>query len=53
MQAGLRHGVWCLVAGPDVLRLAPPLNISETDLNEALKRLDAAVAEVAGQANAA
>ena len=53
VQAGLRHGVWCLVAGPDVLRLAPPLNISEADLNEALKRLDAAVAEVAGQASAA
>lgn len=45
--AGLRHGVWGLVAGPDVMRLAPALNISEAEMAEGLKRLDAACAELA------
>ncbi|MGH8461976.1 MAG: aminotransferase class III-fold pyridoxal phosphate-dependent enzyme, partial [Stenotrophobium sp.] len=45
-KAGLRHGVWCLVAGPDVLRLAPALNLSEQDAAEGLRRLDAACAEL-------
>lgn len=44
--AALRHGVWCLVAGADVMRLAPALNITEADMAEALKRLDAACAEL-------
>jgi acetylornithine/succinyldiaminopimelate/putrescine aminotransferase len=48
VNAGLRHGVWCLVAGPDVLRLAPSLIIPEADLDLGLQRLEAAVAEVAG-----
>ncbi|AXQ28436.1 aspartate aminotransferase family protein [Solimonas sp. K1W22B-7] len=51
--AGLRHGVWLLVAGPDVLRFAPALNITEADLAEALRRLDTACAELAGAAKAA
>ena len=46
VNAGLRHGLWTLVAGPDVLRLAPPLNISEADLAEGLLRLDRACAEL-------
>jgi len=46
VNAGLRHGVWTLVAGPDVLRLAPSLIIPEADIAEALKRLEAAVAEL-------
>ncbi|MDM4771970.1 acetylornithine/succinyldiaminopimelate transaminase [Solimonas sp. SE-A11] len=53
VNAGLKHGVWLLVAGPDVLRFAPALNISEADLAEALRRLDAACAELAGSAGAA
>lgn len=44
-NAALRHGVWNLVAGPDVLRFAPALNISEADMAEGLKRLDAACDE--------
>lgn len=44
--AALKHGMWCLVAGPDVLRFAPALNISETDMAEGLKRLDAACAQL-------
>lgn len=49
VDAGLRHGVWCLVAGPEVLRLAPSLVIPEADLAEGLRRLDAACAELIGQ----
>ncbi|HUP91137.1 MAG TPA: aspartate aminotransferase family protein [Solimonas sp.] len=47
VNAGLKQGVWCLVAGPDVLRVAPALNISEADAAEGLRRLDAACAAVA------
>jgi acetylornithine/N-succinyldiaminopimelate aminotransferase len=46
VNAGLRHGVWCLIAGPDVLRIAPSLVIPEADLAEGFKRLDAACAEL-------
>jgi acetylornithine/succinyldiaminopimelate/putrescine aminotransferase len=48
VNAGLRHGLWSLVAGPDVLRVAPSLVIAESDIAEGLKRLDAACAELAG-----
>jgi len=48
VNAGLRHGVWCLVAGPDVVRLVPSLVIDEADVAEGLRRLDAACAELAG-----
>ena len=53
VNAGLRHGVWTLVAGPDVLRMAPALNITEAEVAEGLKRLDAACAEVTALAKAA
>lgn len=53
VNAGLRHGVWVLVAGPDVMRFAPALTISEADLAEGLKRLDAACAELTAPAKAA
>jgi acetylornithine/succinyldiaminopimelate/putrescine aminotransferase len=52
VNAGLRQGLWCLVAGPDVLRVAPALNISEADVAEGLRRLEAACAEVAAPAKA-
>lgn len=48
VNAGLRHGLWSLVAGPDVLRVAPSLIIAESDIAEGLKRLDAACAELVG-----
>ena len=44
--AALKNGMWCLVAGPDVLRFAPALNISEADMAEGLQRLDAACAQL-------
>ncbi len=46
VNAGLHHGVWTLVAGPDVLRLAPSLIISEAEMAEGLRRLEAGVAEL-------
>jgi acetylornithine/N-succinyldiaminopimelate aminotransferase len=49
VNAGLRHGVWTLVAGPDVLRIAPSLIIPEADLVDGLERLEAAVAELAAK----
>jgi acetylornithine/N-succinyldiaminopimelate aminotransferase len=46
VNAGLRHGVWCLIAGPDVLRIAPSLVIPEADIVEGFRRLEAACAEL-------
>jgi acetylornithine/N-succinyldiaminopimelate aminotransferase len=53
VNAGLRHGVWTLVAGPDVLRLAPSLVISEAEIADGLKRLEAGIAELTAQVAAA
>lgn len=53
VNAGLKHGVWTLVAGPDVLRMAPALNITEAEVAEGLKRLEAACAELTQVAKAA
>ncbi|MBL6751437.1 MAG: aspartate aminotransferase family protein [Nevskia sp.] len=48
VNAGLKQGLWCLVAGPDVLRIAPSLVIPLADVAEGLKRLDAACAALVG-----
>jgi succinylornithine transaminase family protein len=53
VNAGLANGVWTLVAGPDVLRLAPSLVISEAEIAEGLRRLEVAVASLVGSAQAA
>lgn len=53
VNAGLRHGVWTLVAGPDVLRIAPSLIISEADIAEGLRRLEAGITELAALPKAA
>ncbi len=47
MRAGLDEGLLSLVAGPDVVRLAPSLIIPEADLEEGITRLDRAIARVA------
>ena len=39
VSAALAEGLWLLVAGPDVLRFAPALNIAEADVREGLLRL--------------
>ena len=44
LGAATDAGVLCLVAGPDVLRLAPSLIISRADVDEGLARLDQAMA---------
>ncbi|MCX7205730.1 MAG: aspartate aminotransferase family protein [Proteobacteria bacterium] len=43
---GAKHGVVLLMAGPNVLRLLPSLVISEADLAEGLRRLEAVIAEL-------
>jgi succinylornithine transaminase family protein len=53
VNAALRQGLWCLIAGPDVLRLAPSLIIPEADIAEGLKRLEAACAELTALPKAA
>jgi acetylornithine/N-succinyldiaminopimelate aminotransferase len=53
VNAGLAHGVWTLVAGPDVLRLAPSLVIGEAEIAEGLRRLEAGVASLVSPGSAA
>jgi len=43
LNAGLDEGVMVLIAGANVIRLAPSLIIPEADIDEALKRFEAAV----------
>ena len=47
LKAGIRHGLLALMAGPNVLRLAPPLNISHEEIARGLELLEAAIVEVA------
>ncbi|WP_435104410.1 acetylornithine/succinyldiaminopimelate transaminase [Arhodomonas sp. AD133] len=47
LRAGLDEGLLSLVAGPDVVRLAPSLIIPEADLEEGITRLDRAIARLA------
>nr|MBV6630068.1 aspartate aminotransferase family protein [Oceanococcus sp. HetDA_MAG_MS8] len=44
LNAGVAHGVMALVAGPNVVRMAPALNITPEDIAEGMQRLDKAVA---------
>jgi len=46
MAAAMEEGVMILVAGPNVLRLAPSLIIPDADIAEAMVRLERAVAKV-------
>lgn len=45
--AALHEGLALLVAGPDVLRLAPALTVLPADVSEGLQRLERAVAKLA------
>ena len=45
VAAALQHGLMVLVAGPNVLRLAPSLLLSDEDLDAGMERLRAAVAD--------
>jgi len=44
IQAGYELGILTLNAGPQVLRLLPPLIVQQADLDEALEKLDGAFA---------
>lgn len=46
LAAGIEEGVMVLIAGPNVIRLAPSLIIPEPDIDEALTRFEAAVKTV-------
>ena len=46
LNAGLEEGVMVLIAGPNVVRLAPSLIIPESDIDEALERFERAVKTV-------
>lgn len=46
LAAGIEEGVMVLIAGPNVIRLAPSLIIPEPDIEEALTRFEAAVKNV-------
>lgn len=39
MEAVRHYGLLILQAGPDVLRIMPPLTVTQTELNEGIKRL--------------
>ncbi|MFZ1598197.1 MAG: aminotransferase class III-fold pyridoxal phosphate-dependent enzyme, partial [Anaerolineae bacterium] len=41
VKAGFAHGLVLVNAGPDVLRLAPPLVITDAELDTVVERLDA------------
>lgn len=49
LNAGLDEGVMVLIAGPNVIRLAPSLIIPEPDIDEALVRFEAGVKKVCGK----
>lgn len=50
LPLAIEEGLMALIAGPDVLRLAPSLVIPEADIDEGMARLERAVARlVAGQ----
>lgn len=46
LAAGIEEGVMVLIAGPNVIRLAPSLIIPDPDIDEALTRFEAAVKKV-------
>lgn len=48
MQLANKEGLLCLVAGTQVLRLAPSLLIDDADIDEGMARLDRAVARFVG-----
>jgi acetylornithine/N-succinyldiaminopimelate aminotransferase len=46
--AAAEHGLMALVAGPDVIRFAPSLVITEQDIRDGMQRFAAAVKQVVG-----
>ncbi len=50
VKAGYAAGVLTVPAADNVIRLLPPLNISDADITEALRRLDQAATQVSADA---
>lgn len=48
LALALEEGLLCLVAGPNVLRLAPALNVPEADIDAGLARLETAIGRFVG-----
>ncbi len=46
IQAGFRHGLLLLNAGPDVLRLLPPLIVEETHIDHFITKLQTILTEI-------
>jgi acetylornithine/N-succinyldiaminopimelate aminotransferase len=46
VDAGIEHGVLVLVAGPNVVRFAPALNLTAEEFAEGMRRFALAVAQV-------
>ena len=46
VQAGYKHGLLLVNAGPNTLRLVPPLTISEAEIDQLIERLTAIFAEL-------
>lgn len=53
LQSALKEGLMILIAGPDVLRFAPSLLVTEADIALALEQLDRAIVQVKAQSEAA
>lgn len=53
MELGRQYGVLILVAGPNVIRFLPPLNITEAELTEGMNRLGDALREYVSTSKAA
>ncbi len=53
LQSALKEGLMVLVAGPNVVRMAPSLLVTEADIDLALEKLERAVAQVKSEAAAA
>lgn len=49
LEAALEQGLLVLTAGSSVIRLAPSLIITDTDIDEGLRRLEAALVSLDGQ----
>jgi acetylornithine/N-succinyldiaminopimelate aminotransferase len=45
VQAGYQHGLLLVGAGPNVLRLAPPLIISQAEIDQVIERLEEVIGE--------
>jgi acetylornithine/N-succinyldiaminopimelate aminotransferase len=46
VASGYKHGILCCAAGPHVVRLLPPLTVTQAELDELVDRLGAALKDV-------